>query len=427
MQPTQGITASAFRMKFFKLFLLAALSAIILTGCERRLVSPIDPTGPSQTTAQFAQMTLSDLANTAAECGLVDLANAASGVAEVIAIDNGTSVEPTFSKIAKLAQLAHEVTALEQVFVEVRCKIELQNFAEALMDTVKVYAIWETAEMERTLLKFAQEAVNAEMALRQLPTENAFIPFTFGYGQAIDVSYYDFVPKPDLPMYEIGVILIQYDNTVRPWHETQTAVIEFLNRKGYTAQVKGELDWIASIDLGADVDPLLIMGELISIPGLALVQPNFYYEIAAVPPPRPSSVRIIDHVSTAYNAAWCHHSFDGINSILIEVSGLDFFDYAFVRNLADIYAEEIPETAERIRTNNFSLRSIAIAFLEIYFQESEKKTLEEIIELFRQSVKTGYVSISIERIILSIERTIYSPYYVTTDYWKQLVTDHLNQ
>ena len=55
-------------MKFFKLLFLAVLSLTVLTGCERQLLSPIDPTDPPQTTnTQFAQKALSDLADTAAE------------------------------------------------------------------------------------------------------------------------------------------------------------------------------------------------------------------------------------------------------------------------------------------------------------------------------------------------------------------------
>ena len=246
----------------------------------------------------------------------------------------------------------------------------------------------------------------------------ALTPFAFGYGPAIDarLGYYD-GPEPNFP-YELGAILIQYNTTIRPVVETRVAVNEVLTRKGYTVEVEGVLDDIEAIYLGVAVDPLLIMKELINIPGVALVQPNFFYTTADVPPPPPLNVKIIRQVKTRYNEAWCQGNFDLIDGILIEESGLDFFDYSFARNLADIYAEEIPETAEHIRTNKFSLRSIAIKFLEIYFQESEKKTLDEIIELFRQSVKTGNVS---------IERRIYSPYYVTTDYWEQLVTDHLNK
>ena len=95
-----------------------------------------------------------------------------------------------------------------------------------------------------------------------------------------------------------------------------------------------------------------------------------------------------------YNTAWCQGKFDAIDSILIEESGLDFFDYAFVRNLANIYVEEIPETAERVRTNKLFHRSMAGEFLDIYFQHSEK-TLDEILELFRQSVRTGNVSLEL--------------------------------
>ena len=173
---------------------------------------------------------------------------------------------------------------------------------------------------------------------------------------------------------------------------------------------------MSSIDLGAEVDPLLIMGELFDIPGVTLVQPDVF-EVYVDPVDPPEGYYTIRRLAAKYNEAWCRGNFDVIDSILIEKSGLDFFDYAFVRNLADIYAEEIPESAERIRMNRFSLRSIAIKFLEIYLQDPEK-THDEVIELFRQSVRAGY---------LSIEHRTFVHYYTTTDYWKQLVTDHLNK
>ena len=78
-------------MKFFTLLFVAALSATMLTGCERQLLPRIDPTDPSQTTAQLAQRALSDLADTAAELSFDELADAASEVAEVLAIDDGTT------------------------------------------------------------------------------------------------------------------------------------------------------------------------------------------------------------------------------------------------------------------------------------------------------------------------------------------------
>ena len=158
--------------------------------------------------------------------------------------------------------------------------------------------------------------------------------------------------------------------------------------------MEGVLDNIGAIDLGADVDPLLIMGELISIPGVALVQPNFFYYIAEVPPPPPLHVEIINRVRTIYNGSWCQGSdnLDIIDRILGIENGLDFFDYSFILNLVDIYAEEIPGAAERIQMKAFSVRSISIEFLGIYFEHSEKP-LDEIIEIFRQSVRNGHVSI----------------------------------
>lgn len=91
-------------MKSLTLFFIAVLSATIFIGCERIPPLPVkDVPGPPQTNTQFAQSALSDLADTAAERKFVDLANAANGVAETLTIDDGTSVEPIFSKIAKLA------------------------------------------------------------------------------------------------------------------------------------------------------------------------------------------------------------------------------------------------------------------------------------------------------------------------------------
>ena len=406
-------------MKFFKLLFVAALSLTVLTGCERQLVSPVDPTHPSQTTAQFAQKALSDLADTAAEREFVDLANAASGVAETLAIDDGTSVEPLFSKIAKLAGA---VTILEQAFVEAGCEIELQKFAEASVDAVKAYTIRDAADMEQALRHLAQEAVTAGMLLRQFPAENAFIPFAFGYGSFIDspdcwCSALDL----DYPDYELGEIVVKYDRTIRPVDETSAAAIEFLTNKGYTEAKMGNWNTdTALLYFGAYIDPLLIMKELSNIPGIAqlthpIVEPESYPFDDLPPPP---NIQIIDRVRTRYNEAWCRGNLDTIDSILIEESGLDFFDYAFVRNLSDIYAEEIPEAAERIRMNLFYLRSIAAEFLKIYFQDS-RKPLDEIIELFHQSVRDGNVDIEHD--------TIGEHYYLTTDYWKQLVTDHLNK
>ena len=421
MQSTHGITASAFRMKFFKLLLLTALSATILTGCERRLVSPIDPIDPSKTDTQFAQKALSTLADTAAERGFVDLANAANGVAAVLAIETRTVAEPAFLK------LAHEATALEQAFVKAACKIELRQFAIAsvyaakthitettvnekhgwwtLSSLLKAYPAEEPRDFKQALQNLAHETETAEKILQLLPAENTFIPFAFGYGLGIDsyedyTDYYYWDQNP--PSYELGVILIQYDETIRPVTETRTAVIEFLTNKGYTVTTEGVLDLIETINLGVDVDPHPIMQELIEISGVALVQPNIYiYPLIAYSAP-PFSVGIIDRVRTRYNEAWCQGNFDVIDSILIEESGLDFFDYAFVRNLADIYAEEIPEDANLIQTNGFSLRPIGITFLTVYFQHSEKSH-EEIIEFYRQSIRDGYVTIEHLKRYVTIE------------------------
>ena len=411
MQSPRGITASAFWLKCFKLLFVAVLSAIILIGCEGQLLSPLKEVPEPPTNTQFAQMALSDLADTATKHGLMDLANAASGLAEVLAIEDGISVQPTFSRLTNLAQA---VTVLEQAWAKTGCSIELRDFAQASVDAVRSYTIRDAADMELSLQNLAQEALNAKTGLQQLPAENPLIPFAFGYGPdtpATTSRYaYHVWDWDQRPAYELGVILIQYDSTTRPASETWAAVIEFLALKGYKIQMEGVLDDIGAIDLGADVDPLLIMEELISIPSVALVQPNFYFTTAEVPPPPPLQVEIINRVRTLYNGTWCQGSdnldiiddilrgiIDGILGDVIDRTlgiedGLDFFDYSFILNLVDIYAEEIPEAAERIQMKEFSVRSIAIEFLGIYFEHSEK-SLDEIIEIFRQSVRNGHVSI----------------------------------
>ena len=189
--------------------------------------------------------------------------------------------------------------------------------------------------------------------------------------------------------------------------------------KEYTAYIQLERvsNNFESIDLGADVDPLLIMGELMHIPGVNLVQPfvfNVIFE-KVLPPDR---YYIMQDMAAKYNEAWCQGNFDVINNMLIERIDLDFFDYTFVQNLADIYAEEIPETAEQIQMNRFFLRRIAELFLYIYFLDPDKN-LDEIINRFRESVRTRHLSF--------IGHRTFFHYYHTTDYWKQLVTDHLNK
>lgn len=390
MQSPHGIATSGLQMKCFKLLFFTALSAIILTGCDRQLLSPIDPTNPPQTTVQLAQKALSELADTAAELSFVEFANAASGVAEILAIEDRTSVEPTYFRIVELARSA---TAFAQVFVKAGCEVEaLQKFGEASVNVAKAYTIRDAEDMEQALQKLAQAAVTAEKLLQQFLTNDTFIPFAFGY---------DYTPYRANNLYISGQILVAYDDTIRPETETRAAIKEFLTLKGYTVELKTG-SWFDSIVLDVSVDPLFLGEGLIEkIPGIASVQPNFLYaptvdDEPPLPPPLPPNAvttnRIIHQVRTRYNKAWCQGNFDLIDSILIEESGLDFFDYAFIRNLADIYAEEIPEAAEHIQTNRFSPGSIAAKFLEIYFQDSEK-TLDEIIELFRQSVRNRQVSI----------------------------------
>lgn len=398
-------------MKFFTLLFVAVLSATMFIGCERTPPLPVkDVTDPTQINTQFAQNALSDLADTADKRAFINLANAASSVAETLAIDDGTSVEPIFSKIAKLAD---EIAVLDRAFVEAGCEIELQKFAEASIDAVKAYTVRDAAGMEQSLQNLAKGAMAAETTLQQFPAENVFVPFAFGYG--ISTGNRTYGDTPD-------VIWINYDAT-RPVNETRTAVFEFLTNKGYpaTEQLLHAL-WVKyppnyeAINLGADVYLPLVMRELVTIPGVAVVverMPAPDYE-GGPPPDEPpllsyevKTQQVINRVRTMYNEVWCQGNFAVIDSLLIEASGLAFFDYAFVRNLADIYAEEIPEKAERIRTNRFSLQSIAENFLYIYFQDSEK-TLDELIERFRQSA--GHVSLE--------QPTTGWRYHLSSDYWE---------
>ena len=407
-------------MKSLTLFFLVLLSSTILIACEKLPPLPVkDVLDPPQTNTQFVQRALSDLAGTAAERKFVDLANAANGVTEILAVDDGTSVEPLFSKIAKLA---HEATVLERAFAKAGCEY-LRKFAEASMNTVRAYTIRDAAGMEKALQNLTQEVLNAEKVLHRLTAENGFIPFAFGYGLYIDApeGYY-YIPSLDYPPYRLGEFWVVYDSRIHPVPETSADVIEFLIDNGYNATSERGLAYLETVYLGAAVDMSLIVDylrkELLKIPGVAMIYPIVIRRgLYAVPDLPPKNVRIINRVRERYNETWCHGNFDAIDSVLTGESGLDFFDYAFLRNLADIYAEEIPETAERIQMNQFSLRSIALEFLEIYFENSEK-TLDETIELFRQSVISGNID---------IEHKTYDHYYLTTNYWKQLVTDLMNQ
>lgn len=397
-------------MKLFKLIFFIALSATVLIGCERQLLSPIDPTDPSQTTAQFAQKSLSDLADTAAERGFVDLANAANEVAEVLTVEQ----EQRTTGIAFL-KLYQEAYTLQDAFALASCGITLEGFsmmsgraAETyITDPYLIEAAVEPSDREQVLENLAQEALNAGTILRQFPAENAFIPFAFGYkpsSQLPSGTKTEYFPACNNEI----LIYYYYDETIRSVFITRAAVVEFLTLKGY-AMVQEELPFTnyefidlnnyEFIDLNADVNPYSIREELLSIPGVARI--SICGEDYIPGPPvtieeptfdaQPFFI-IVDRVRERYNEAWCQGNFDMIDSILIEESRVDFFNYSFVRNLADIYAEEIPEAAERIRTNGFSLHSIAVAFLYIYSWHSEKSH-EEITERFRQSIKDGYVTI----------------------------------
>ncbi len=399
MQSLYSITTAAFRLKLFTLLFVAALSATILTGCERQFVSPIDPTDPSQTASHLAQKALSDLAKTAADRGFVDLANAANEVVKVLAIETGTTTGMAFLKLYR------ETYTLQNAFALVSCGITLEEFymasgraAEAyITDPYLTEAAVEPRDREQVLENLAHEALNAGTILRQFPAENAFIPFAFGYK-----------PSGYLPSGSGGTvyfypcnneILISYDETILPVIITRAAVVEFLTLKGYAmVQEKLPSTNYEFINLSADVNPYSIREELLSIPGVARIGicgDDYIPGPSIIEEPtfdaQPFFI-VVDRVRARYNEAWCQGNFDVIDSILIEESGLDFFNYIFIRNLTDIYAEEIPEAAERIQTNGFSLHSIAVVFLYIYSWHSEKSH-EDIIELFRQSIRDGYVAI----------------------------------
>ena len=426
-------------MKLLTLLFLAVLNAIMLIGCERQLLSPIkDVPDPLQINTQFAQMALLDLADTATSQGFMNLAEAVTEFVEALATEDQTSVQPTFSKLSRLAS---EVTFLINSFDNTGCSIELRTFAEASVDTIRAYTIRDAADMERALQNLAQEAETASIALQQLSVlNNSFRPFVFGYSSrywpdGINSVGHQVLGKMQLEYKNLDVGLIQ---------KTDTAVFDFLATKGYKATdtqrfLRGECDFLFVMDLGAKVDTGLIIeefeAELKNIPNLAdiyTVHTCPYPEITAEPPLTVSDLfeLVINSISNRYNKAWCQGNLDlnTIDSILIEESGLDFFTYAFLQNLADIYAEEKPGTTERIRSNMFSFRSIVIRFLvnylfsvktldeiiEMYPQypitknvsladppdselERTEKTLDEIIELFRHSIRSGRVHIDMDK------------------------------
>ena len=442
MQLLHGITALTFRLKFFKLFFLAAFSVTILIGCERQFVSPIkDVPEPPQIDTQLAQTALSDLADMAASQGFMNLAGAATEFVEALATEDQTSVQPTFSKLSRLAS---EVTYLIDSFDNAGCSIELRTFAEATLDTINAYTIRDAAEMNHALQELAQEASTANMTLQRLSDltilNNSFRPFVFGYS-----SRYWPGGLYSVGHTVLGKMALGYEN-IDIGNETDTAVIDFLATKGYKAiSIRhfsvGECDFPFVIDLGAKVSTGLIIKEfseeLKNIPNLADIHPVYTcpsFEITAEPPLTVNNFSglVINSISHRYNKAWCQGNLDvnTIDSILIEESGLDFFNYAFLQNLADIYAEEKSETTERIRSNMFSFRLIVISFfmnylysvktedeiIKMYPQyglqradtpepsepsdsklERTEKTLDEIIELFRHSIRSGRVHIDTDK------------------------------
>lgn len=434
-------------MKLFKPIFLIALIAMIQTGCERELIFPVDPTATSQTASQFAQTALSDLAATAAKRGFVDLANETNGVAEILATDDGTSVEPIFSKIARLASA---VTLLERAFDEAGCEIELRKFAAASMEAVRAFTIRNAVDMEQALHNLAHEAMSVKTIIGQFPVENNFIPFAFGYGLSVDDPMHPLheimYPDPDDALFEPGVILIKYDDTIRPEDETRIAVMELLHIKGYTMQTVEYKDYtpillplhddavlfqenyddFESIDLRVNIDPLLIIRELSDIPGVALVMPKAISVYLDIPIPLlPGFCGSLDLAITKYNETWCQGNFEDIDTILIERTGLDFFDYAFLRKLEAMYVEEFNGTEKGIGIDGFTRRAIGVSFLQFYRYELSpdlKTSLDMVVELYGQFLKSDRTSK-----YLCGYSILYDYYYITTDYWKQLVTDHLNQ
>lgn len=210
-------------MKLFKLIFLIALSATVLIGCERQLVSPIkDVPDPPQINTQFAQMALLNLADTAAAQGFINLADAGTEFVEALATEDHTSVQPTFSKLARFAS---EVTYLESSFANAGCSIELRAFAEASVDTIRAYTIRDAAEMGRALQNLAQEAETASMALQQLSVlNNSFRPFVFGYSSR-------YVPRDCPDDVPLGILALEYEKLDVGINETEAVVIDFLASK----------------------------------------------------------------------------------------------------------------------------------------------------------------------------------------------------
>ena len=423
-------------MKFFKLLFLVTLGTIVTIGCERQLVSPINPTNASIATlpyTQLAQRKLLDFADMAASHGFLNLANATTEFVEALTTEDQTFVQPTFSKLDRFAS---EITYLDRAFARAGCSIDaLRSFAEATVETVKAWTIRDTAEMDRALQNLAQEAGTANIALQQLSIANRpFRPFAFGYSSR-------YVPRGCGVV--LGIIALEYEKLDIGINETEAVVIDFLTSKGYEARhfrgsgsIFGGNSFIA---LDAQVNIGFIEEafgeELRNIPNVMYITPAGELcepaPTVVIPPPVYELHKLITNsISDRYNEAWCQGNLDvnAIDSILIEESGLDFFNYAFLRNLVDIYVEEKPETAERIRSNIFSFRSIVLAFLRLYLfswktpdeliemypryaienygpvlEPSDSKvekieiTLDEIIERFRQAVKSGNVHIEADK------------------------------
>lgn len=373
-------------------------------------------------------MALSSFADTATSQGFMNLSDAVTEFVEALATEDQTSVQPTFSKLARFAS---EITYLESSFANAGCSIDLRTFAEASVDTIRAHTIRDAAEMGCVLQNLAQEAETASIALQQLSVmNNPFRPFVFGYSSR-------YVRRECGSI--LGIIALEYEKLNVGINETEAAVLDFLASKGYKAMHPhfrdSEFGGHSYIALDAQVNTGFIIEEfgeeLRNIPNVMYVAPGIEFcepEPSVVQLPSVGELHkfITNSISDRYNEAWCQGNLDvnAIDSILTEESGLDFFNYAFLRNLVDIYVEEKPEPPERIRSNMFSFRSIVLAFLRLYLfsrktpdeliemypqysmenyfpvlEPSDSKVekieiaLDEIIELFRQAVKSGNVHI----------------------------------
>ncbi len=81
--------------------------------------------------------------------------------------------------------------------------------------------------------------------------------------------------------YECGVILVQYDEETWAQHTSPIpAVKKFLDEKGYKPEVTDIFNFIRTevIYIG-DFDVLPIIEELVTVPGVEHVEPNYFVSI----------------------------------------------------------------------------------------------------------------------------------------------------